>query len=76
MDIKNVITLFVDLRRIDGKLFYFPKNSDKRYMRIGHSSLLLKTCYRTSANLSDGSVWSNPPTDSCLSMDVSTQIPH
>ncbi|KAJ8963584.1 hypothetical protein NQ317_005517 [Molorchus minor] len=43
-------------RRIDGKLFYFPKNSDKGIYEDWPHHLLLKTCYRTSANLSDGSV--------------------
>ncbi|KAJ8976380.1 hypothetical protein NQ317_003235 [Molorchus minor] len=46
-------------RRIDGKLFYFSKTQIKVYEDWPHH-LLLKTCYRTSANLSDGSVWSQP----------------
>ncbi|KAJ8966423.1 hypothetical protein NQ317_001045 [Molorchus minor] len=37
--------------------------------------LLLKTCYRT-RHLSDDPFGPIPPTHSCLSMDVSTQIPH
>ncbi|KAJ8978094.1 hypothetical protein NQ317_018960 [Molorchus minor] len=38
--------------------------------------LLLKTCYRTSTISVMDPFVPNLPTDSCLSMDVSTQIPH
>ncbi|KAJ8985807.1 hypothetical protein NQ317_016314 [Molorchus minor] len=37
----------------------FTKTQIKVYEDWPHH-LLLKTCYRTSANLSDGSVWSQP----------------
>ncbi|KAJ8980828.1 hypothetical protein NQ317_018408 [Molorchus minor] len=52
----KIITLFVDLPKNRWKTILFSQKTQIKVYEDWPHHLLLKTCYRTSANLSDGSV--------------------